>query len=171
MKETCTSQLFGVHLPHKQRLFMAACNERLEELVKLGMLPEKFAEDRRQSAALIEEGLSDNPEEQGREFGEIGLEGISAFRRAVDEAVEKATTQVQPYLDLVHDLITRFEADGKQEKVRAVQDVLGNIETGLDQFRETAKQIKDLEVPFAELNKQIIDLGTSEKDIQGIQNN
>lgn len=155
----------------KQRLFRAACNERLDELVELGLLPKRFAEDRRKSAELIETGLSDDPEQQGVEFAEIGLEGVSAMRRAADEALEKATEQVQPYLDLVHDLIYRFEAAGEEKKVTKLQEVLSRIEETLSNFEETVKKVKDLEFPFKNLNAQITDLvaDLEKLDTQGLQ--
>ena len=93
----------------KQRLFVASCNERLDELVELGMLPSHFAEERKKAANLIEEGFSDDPEEQGREFADIGTESIQQFKVQVDNLEKSVDRHIQPYLEMAVSLASELE--------------------------------------------------------------
>jgi hypothetical protein len=154
----------------KQQLFVAACNERLDELVELGMLPSQFAEERKRSAALIEEGLSDDPEEQGREFAEIGTESIGQFRTYIENSEQHIESRVQPYLEIATTLADKLEREGKEpEKVAAIKDGIRKIQEGLDEFRTTADKVKNLEIPISALNTQIVELESSLADDNNLE--
>ncbi len=151
----------------RQRLFTAACNERLDELVELGMLPKRFAEERRKNAALIEEGFSDNPEVDGQSFAEIGTEGVGALQRGIDEVDKKITSQLQPYLDLTESLITDLEQENaKSGKIDKLKDLSSQIKSSLDELRDTLEKVKKLDVPFSDLNQQVIAV---EKSLENLQ--
>lgn len=150
----------------KQQLFMAACNERLDELVKLGMLPERFAEERRQNAALIEEGLSDNPEEDGTQFAEIGVESIGAFGRGVDQFEGYVDKHIDPYIESAHTLLVELEESQQNEKAAALRESLETVQGHLDEFREMMRRAKGLEVPFKDLHQRILEIEQSLKETQ-----
>lgn len=70
-----------------QEAFMDSFTSRIDELVEEGRMPSAFAESRKKAAFLIEDGLTD-PESQGVEFAEIGLEAVEQFQEGVREVEE-----------------------------------------------------------------------------------
>jgi uncharacterized protein YukE len=139
--------------------FQEACFTRLEELVADGTFPLQYAKNRQESAKLISQNL-DNPEKQGVEFAEIGLEAILEFRERVDSAaqqVEDMIDDLRSRIEMIRQEIVMKGLDGYDgKKVAAIESFQKALDDEMAAFHVTVENIKNLQTGMAMMSPEAL---------------
>ncbi len=147
-----------------QAQFQATCFARIDELVAQGIYPLQYAEERKEAARLIEDGLTD-PEAQGKAFAEIGMDAIKKFQEIVDETEVEVTTKVEEAIGRLDEIqilllerkVVPIDMKERLEHVRTTRKLIASL---LFEFRERFDSVRSLQAKLSVL--------TSDEDFRSL---
>jgi len=124
----------------QKEIFMGAYNKRINELVQEGRMPKAYAESRSRYAEGLETGFRD-PERQGIEFAEIGIEAIEEFQNKVREIEEHTGKSI---LSPFEDRASLEKEDNKFDQL--AEDIVDSINNlrDIDLSSENRKRLESL---------------------------